>query len=120
MLPAVGQGALCIESRTNDKDIGPVVSDLDHARSHTAVLAERAFSQRLEGGCQVPIAAHATIHNDRLQIKGLVAELDGRQVLKDTIEGPCDQAAEIGLRLAENLLAQGAGSILERLMHNAR
>ena len=120
MLPAVGQGALCIESRTNDREMGPIISSLDHTRSHIAVLAERAFSQHLEGGCQVPIAAHATIADDRLQITGLVAELDGRQVLKDTVEGSCDQAAAIGLELAENLLAQGAGPILERLMHHAQ
>jgi hydroxymethylbilane synthase len=120
MLPAVGQGALCIESRINDKEIGPIVSGLDHAGSHTAVLAERAFSQHLEGGCQVPIAAHATIDDDRLQVTGLVAELDGRRVLKDTVEGSCDQAAVLGLRLAEKLLALGAGPILERIMHNAQ
>ena len=120
MLPAVGQGALCIESRINDKEIGPIVSGLDHPGSHIAVLAERAFSQRLEGGCQVPIAAHATIDADRLQITGMVAELDGCLVLKETVEGSCDQAAALGLKLAENLLAQGAGPILERIMQNAQ
>ncbi len=120
MLPAVGQGALCIESRTDDKDIGPIVSDLNHARSHIAVQAERAFSQHLEGGCQVPIAAYATVDSEQLQVSGLVAELDGRQVLKETMEGAIDQAAAIGLKLAENLLAQGAGSILERLMQDAQ
>lgn len=120
MLPAVGQGALCIESRVNDKEIGPIVSDLDHPGSHIAVLAERAFSQHLEGGCQVPIAAHATIANNWLQVTGMVAELDGHLVLKDTVEGSCDQAAAVGLKLAENLLAQGAGPILERLMHHAQ
>jgi hydroxymethylbilane synthase len=120
MLPAVGQGALCIECRMDDKEIDPIVSDLDHPESHTAVLAERGFSQRLEGGCQVPIAAHATIAQDRLEVKGMVAELDGRMVLKETVEGSCDQAAALGLKLAENLLAQGAGPILERCMQNAR
>lgn len=120
MLPAVGQGALCIESRINDKEIGPIVSGLDHAESHIAVLAERAFSQRLEGGCQVPIAAHATLNDNRLHVTGMVAELDGRLVLKDTVEGSCDQAAAAGLKLAENLLARGAGPILQRIMHNAQ
>jgi hydroxymethylbilane synthase len=120
MLPAVGQGALCIEGRSNDEEIGPIASGLDHAESHIAVLAERAFSQRLEGGCQVPIAAHATLDDNRLQVSGMVAELDGRQVLKDTVEGSCDQAAALGLKLAENLLAQGAGPVLQRIMHNAQ
>jgi hydroxymethylbilane synthase len=125
MLPAVGQGALCIESRTDDETISAVLSALDDADTHTAVLAERAFLHRLEGGCQVPIAGHATLHQmdkmdqtdeeDGLTITGLVAELDGSRLIKQTLAGPRDQAAELGLRLADALLAQGAGSILERL-----
>jgi hydroxymethylbilane synthase len=120
MLPAVGQGALCIEGRTDDKAIDAIVSGLDHTASHIAVLAERAFSQRLEGGCQVPIAAHATLDDHRLHVSGMVAELDGGLVLKETVEGSSDQAAALGLKLAENLLAQGAGPILQRIMHNAQ
>ena len=120
MLPAVGQGALCIESRVQDSNIGPIVAHLDHPDSHTAILAERAFSQRLEGGCQVPIAAHATIDNDQLRITGLVADIDGRQVLKDSVTGTGDQAAVLGFELAEGLLQQGAGTILERLRQNAQ
>jgi hydroxymethylbilane synthase len=120
MLPAVGQGALCIESRTNDSQVGPMMADLDHSISHTAILAERAFSFRLEGGCQVPIAAHATIENDQMQISGLVAEIDGQQMVKSTVEGPCHKAAALGLKVAEKLLQQGAGPILERLKQNAQ
>jgi hydroxymethylbilane synthase len=119
MLPAVGQGALCIESRTNDVTIGPIVAALDHATTHTAVMAERAFLHRLEGGCQVPIAAHATIENEQLHLTGLVAELDGQTVIKASVEGPCHQATALGLDLAEQLLAQGAGNILKRLEPNA-
>jgi hydroxymethylbilane synthase len=116
MLPAVGQGALCIESRSNDESIASILSSLDDAATHTAVIAERAFLHRLEGGCQVPIAGHATIdQNDRMTISGLVAELDGSRVIKQTLEGPCSQAAGLGLQLAEALLAEGAASILERL-----
>jgi hydroxymethylbilane synthase len=122
MLPAVGQGALCIESRTDDETVSAVISALDDAATHTAVIAERAFLHRLEGGCQVPIAGHATLHKmdhtdkgDGLTITGLVAELDGSRLIKQTLSGPCDQAAELGLRLADALLAEGAGSILERL-----
>jgi hydroxymethylbilane synthase len=120
MLPAVGQGALCLECRADDKEIGPIVSGMDHKESHIAVLAERAFSQRLEGGCQVPIAAYATMTDDRLQVKAMVAELDGRVMLKERAEGSCHQAAALGLQLAENLLAQGAGPILERCVQNAQ
>lgn len=119
MLPAVGQGALCIESRTNDSTIGPVVAALDHATTHTAVVAERAFLHRLEGGCQVPIAGHATIDEDQLRLTGLVAELDGRTVIKASVEGPCHQAVSLGVTLAEDLLNQGARDILERLEENA-
>jgi hydroxymethylbilane synthase len=122
MLPAVGQGALCIESRTDDETVSAVISALDDAATHTAVIAERAFLHRLEGGCQVPIAGHATLNQmnpidreDHMTITGLVAELDGSRLIKQTLSGPCDQAAELGLRLADALLAEGAGSILERL-----
>jgi hydroxymethylbilane synthase len=115
MLPAVGQGALCIESRANDMATNAVISDIDHPPTHVAVLAERSFLHRLEGGCQVPIAAHATLSEDVLTLTGLVAELDGSLVVKDTITGSCHQAADIGRKLAENLLNQGAEAILERL-----
>lgn len=118
MMPAVGQGALCIESRTDDNTTGPVVGALDDAQTHTAVLAERAFLHRLEGGCQIPIAAHATIMGDQLQLAGLVAEVDGLRVIKSEIKGPCHQAESIGRRLAEHLLSQGADIILERLNRN--
>lgn len=120
MLPAVGQGALCIESRSHDPATSPVVANLDHRLSRTAVSAERAFSRRLEGGCQVPIGAFATIDHDRLRITGLVAEIDGRRMLKHTIEGPTERAAALGLELAEYLLAQGAGLILERLTQHVQ
>jgi hydroxymethylbilane synthase len=122
MLPAVGQGALCIERRTHDDAVAPVISALDDAATHTAVVAERAFLHRLEGGCQVPIAGHATLdqigkieNEDNMTITGLVAELDGSRLIKQTLVGPCGQAAELGLQLADALLAKGAGSILERL-----
>lgn len=116
MLPAVGQGALCLENRTNDEIISPIISALDDAMTHTAVLAERAFLHRLEGGCQVPIAGHAVIDNDdRLTITGLVAALDGSRLIKKTISGPCNQADTLGIELAESLLSKGAASILERL-----
>jgi hydroxymethylbilane synthase len=119
MLPAVGQGALCIESRTNDGVTGPKVAALDHAVTHTAVTAERAFLHRLQGGCQVPIAGHATITDDQLYLTGLVAEPDGQTVIRGSVEGPCHQAGPLGRQLAENLLARGAGDILERFEHDA-
>ena len=119
MLPAVGQGALCIESRTGDAAIDPIVAKLDHEPTRITVTAERAFLHRLEGGCQVPIAAHAVIDGDRLQLTGLVAEVDGSRMIKNKIDAPLDQAESLGIQLAEDLLAKGADEILERLEKNA-
>ena len=119
MLPAVGQGALCIESRTNDHSTASLLTGLDHAETHFAVMAERAFLDRLQGGCQVPIAALGTIEGETLTLTGLVAELDGSRLIKSSCTGPCDQAVSLGRDLAETLLKQGAGEILERLEANA-
>lgn len=115
MLPAVGQGALCVETRREDPLITPLVAPLDHAETHRAVLAERAFLARLEGGCQVPIAGHATLSGDALTLTGLVAGLEGQPVIRETLSGPPAQAAAIGLKLAETLLAKGARTILDTL-----
>jgi len=119
MLPAVGQGALCIEAREQDPATRDLLSLLDHPESHTAVTAERAFLNILQGGCQVPLAAHAQLREGRLHMQGLVAELDGRRILRATAEGTPASAEEIGRGLGEALLAQGADQILERLRQNA-
>ena len=115
MLPAVGQGALCIEARENDPDIGPLTATLDHAGTRTVVLGERAFLHRLEGGCQVPIAAHGTLSGKEFSLIGLVASLDGVQLIRDTMTGPADHSESIGIELAERLLARGAGKLLDTL-----
>ena len=113
LLPAVGQGALCVEQRLDDPAVTLLVAKLNDPASQIAIIAERAFLHRLEGGCQVPMAAHAQIENDRLSITGLVAEIDGRRILKATLDDGLDVAADLGRQLAETLLAQGAGAILE-------
>ncbi len=77
MLPAVGQGALCIEIRKDDSTVGPLVASLEHASTRAVVAGERAFLNRLEGGCQVPIAGHGRISEKQFAITGLVAEVDG-------------------------------------------
>jgi len=115
MLPAVGQGALCVETRAADPVMTPLMIPLDHAATRQAVLAERAFLARLEGGCQVPIAGHATLDGDRLSMTGLVADLDGRTMVRHTLDGPAANAEAIGLAVAEQLLEQGAGPILDSL-----
>jgi hydroxymethylbilane synthase len=115
MIPAVGQGALCIEIRDNDPEIASLVSCLDHFETNRVVTAERAFLKKLEGGCQVPVAAHGEIQNEKLNITGMVAELDGSAVIKHQVSGPVSESERIGAELAQNLIDRGAGEILARL-----
>ena len=115
MLPAIGQGALCIETRKDDAIVGPLVASLDHASTRSVVAGERAFLNRLEGGCQVPIAGHGRICENQFALTGLVAEIDGARVIKGEKSGPLDSPETIGIDLAEELLARGADKILEKL-----
>lgn len=112
MLPAVGQGALCIETRTEDPFIGPLVAALDDAATHTVVAGERAFLQRLEGGCQVPIAGHGSVDNSGFSLTGLVADVEGTRVVRHRLRGPAETSERIGRQLAETLLSRGADEIL--------
>jgi hydroxymethylbilane synthase len=114
-MPAIGQGILAVETRAEDAETNALVSQLDDPASRAAALAERSFLHRLEGGCQVPIAGYATIAGDRMTLEGLVASLDGREVVQDAITGSSADAAKLGLELAEKLLARGARKILDEL-----
>jgi len=118
MLPAVGQGALCIEIRQNDSIIEPLVAALEHPQTRTVVMGERAFLKRLEGGCQVPMAAHGKVENNTFTLCGLVTTLDGTTALKKTLSGPADSSEQIGLDLAERLIAMGAQEIIENLQED--
>ncbi|MGD8990376.1 MAG: hydroxymethylbilane synthase [Desulfobacterales bacterium] len=115
MLPAIGQGALCVETRKDDPTVGPLVAAMDHAPTRAIVSGERAFLKRLEGGCQVPIAGHGTIKNKTFTLAGLVADIDGAKVIKAEKSGPVESAETIGIALAEELLDRGALQILEKL-----
>ncbi len=115
MLPAVGQGALCIESRSDDPVIEPLIRHLNHPSTHLVVTGERAFLNHLEGGCQVPIAAHGHTDGQTFTLTGLVATVDGQTLIKDTVSGPAQNSASIGVELAQHLLAQGARTILDEL-----
>jgi hydroxymethylbilane synthase len=115
MLPAVGQGALCIEIRATDSRVGPMVAALDHPATRTAVSGERAFLKRLQGGCQVPIAGYGRLDGAHLTLAGLVADVDGGTVIKDRLSGPAESAERIGIELAETLLGRGADQILQKL-----
>lgn len=114
-LPAVGQGSIGIEIRAGDKDVQTLVDKVDHPASRQAVRAERAFLKKLEGGCQVPIGALATIKDNCLRLDGVVASLDGKQLIRSHLEGDAEEAAEIGAGLAEKLLCSGAGEILRKM-----
>jgi hydroxymethylbilane synthase len=115
MLPAVGQGALCIETRASDPPVHAAVGPLDHAVTRGIVTAERAFLHRLEGGCQVPIAGHGRLSDGGVSLTGLVATPDGKTVLKGQLDGRLDAPEVLGRELADKLLSRGARDILVAL-----
>ncbi|HXV19739.1 MAG TPA: hydroxymethylbilane synthase [Desulfuromonadales bacterium] len=114
-LPAIGQGALGLESRIDDAEINALIDFFNHPETDWAVRGERAFLKRLEGGCQVPIACHGTVSGDQLTLTGLVADCDGVQLLKKTAVGHVGSAEKLGTSLADDLLIQGAGKILNEV-----
>ena len=116
-LPAGGQGAVGIECRLDDEETLALLAPLHHQPTAWCVLAERALNKRLEGGCQVPIACHATLNEaqDEIYLRGLVARPDGTTVLRDEMRGHPNQAETIGITVAERLLAAGADEILSEV-----
>lgn len=118
-LPAIGQGALGIEIRRDDPETREAVSFLNDRDTSFAVRAERGFLRRLEGGCQVPIAGHATVEGGTVHLRALVASVDGTSVVRGERTGPAGAAAAVGESLAEDLLARGAASILKAAQGHA-
>ncbi|UUS60577.1 MULTISPECIES: hydroxymethylbilane synthase [unclassified Acinetobacter] len=114
-LPAVGQGALGLECRSQDQAVLDLILPLMHAETNACVRAERAFNAYLEGGCQVPIAGYATLENGQIHLEGRVGSVDGQTLLKAQQVGLPEQAEQLGVKLAQDLLAQGAGEILKAL-----
>lgn len=112
-LPAAGQGALGIECRENDHAVLALIKPLNHEITSWCVTAERALCRRLGGGCKVPVAAYAMIHHGVLTLRGLVANQKGTQFLRSHREGDPQDAEKIGLRVADELLQQGAEKILK-------
>ena len=112
MLPAVGQGALAFQARTADEEVCHLLSTLNHPETAVAISAERSFLRRLQGGCQVPIAAHGIVSADQLQLTGYVGSIDGKQWVRQELEGSLEEAETIGVVLAERMLADGADKIL--------
>ncbi|MCG5513166.1 hydroxymethylbilane synthase [Ectothiorhodospira shaposhnikovii] len=115
-LPAIGQGAIGIECRSNDPEVMELIAPLNDPDTHLRVITERAFNRRLNGGCQVPIGGYAVLGDDGLiHMRGLVGEPDGSMVYSGALNGPHDQAEALGIALAEQLLREGADRILNDL-----
>ena len=115
MLPAVAQGALALEARADDEATLARLSPLDHPETRQRVEAERGLLRRLEGGCQVPIAAHAIVAGGHLTLRALVASLDGERVVRGERSAPAAEARGLGEALGEELLSRGAAAILREL-----
>ena len=112
MLPAVGQGALGIETRAGDEETIAAIGKLDHKFTRLACTAERAFLRSLGGGCQLPIAAYAIVREKRIKLTGLVADAHGGLIVRDRISGSLDDPELLGAELGQRLLEQGAGELL--------
>ena len=115
-LPAVGQGALAIECRTDDAEVRQMLDFLNDMPTVHATNAERAFLGLLEGGCQVPIGVHADVEGDKIKIEAIIAALDGSTVLRDTIEGTATDAVALGQELGKKMLANGGQEILAAIL----
>jgi len=114
-LPAVGQGAVGVEIRSGEAETAALIAVLNCPQTEKAVLAERAFLRKLGGGCQVPVGALAEIRSDQLVLRGMVASTDGQVQFRETERGPSAGAENIGTALAERLLQQGCGNILDQI-----
>ncbi len=119
MIPAIGQGVLALEARQEDERVRKLLAPLDHVPTRVAVLGERAFLERLGGGCQVPVAGFARVAPAIFHLSGLVAGVDGKRVIRGRVEGPPERNTDLGRGLAEELLEKGAGEILQEVYTKA-
>lgn len=114
-LPAIGQGAIGIECRTGDEFINNLIAPLNHPDTSVCVRAERAFLKKLEGGCQVPIAAHARLAGGMIMMDGLVGSVTGDRIVRGHIKGSMNEAESLGISLAEDILSRGAKEVLDEV-----
>ena len=112
MLPAIGQGALGIEFRSDDSEVREILSSIHHEHTAVCVRVERAFLAKLEGGCQVPIGAHARLEDNELSLDGLVGSEDGKTIIRMQERGPATDPEGLGISLGEKILAAGGSEIL--------
>lgn len=113
-LPAVGQGAIAVETRLKDTEAADALAKLDDAETRTAIIAERALLAKLEGGCQVPLGAWARIERNELVLEACVCSIDGAQYVRQRVNGPDDQPAALGEQMAKMLIDAGAMEILQQ------
>jgi hydroxymethylbilane synthase len=118
-LPAIGQGALALEGRGDDLFVCELLVQLEDRPTRLAVTAERALLKGLEGGCQIPIAGHATLKGDRIILDGLIASVDGRRLLRGSVQGNLSEAETLGQGLAETLRGRGGDAILQEIYGTA-
>lgn len=114
-LPAVGQGALAIETRLGDEEIAGLVSPINHLPTWQSVTAERAFLNALGGGCRAPIAAQGTVTGTTLKLEGMVADVSGKKILRASEEGSAMPPEELGVQLAQKMLAMGASELISEV-----
>ncbi|HNA28487.1 MAG TPA: hydroxymethylbilane synthase [Thiobacillaceae bacterium] len=119
-LPAVGQGALGIEIRSGNPELAALLAPLNDPETAACVLAERAMSRRLQGGCQAPIGGFAVARGDRILLRAFVADLEGIRFFRAVAEGPLDAPEHVGLAAAEDLIGQGADRLLAELIHRTQ
>ena len=119
-LHAVGQGALGIECKSDDKKVLEIINVLEDKPTSQRCLAERAFLRELEGGCQVPIGVNSSIEDKQIFLTGMVASIDGERLIKDQSIGDIHNPEEVGKKLAEKLKLQGADKILNEIFEKFR
>lgn len=113
-VPAVGQGALGIETRSDDKRMAELLKPINDLPTYQSIIAERAFLRALGGGCQAPIAASGKVHNDRINLRGMVADPNGNTILYAEVDDDLSDPIAVGSRLAQNMIKMGAASLLKK------
>lgn len=116
MIPAVGQGALAVECRSDDEEMLGILQHIHDEKTYYAVEGERSFLRQLQGGCQVPIGVHGTVVDNQLTLKAIIASLDGKTVYEGELSGPCAKATLLGKHLAMALYNEGGKDIIDALI----
>lgn len=115
IFPAVSQGAIAIEIREDDNEMASLIKEINHQQTFTAVMAERTFLRTLEGGCQTPIGCFSEINNENFRLTGIVLNLDGSEIIKETMEGIPAEAGKTAFLLAQNLIGKGARAMIYKI-----